>query len=130
LTRGEKPRDAAWTSLIPVETCRPHLRRLIVTPRGNPAATISPPAAAARAGGLLHLPLGLALAQRGALVVQLLAAGQADLDLDAAALEVDLQGDDRQALLGRLADHAGDLTLVEQQLAVALRLVIGVGAVT
>src|SRR5881396_1664507 len=23
LTRGEKPRDAAWTSLIPVETCRP-----------------------------------------------------------------------------------------------------------
>src|SRR5439155_17544563 len=24
-TRGEKPRDAAWTSLIPVETCRPPL---------------------------------------------------------------------------------------------------------
>src|SRR5206468_3870359 len=23
LTRGEKPRDAAWTSLIPVEACRP-----------------------------------------------------------------------------------------------------------
>src|SRR5881398_1567834 len=27
LTRGEKPRDAAWTSLIPVETCRPPVRR-------------------------------------------------------------------------------------------------------
>src|SRR5438876_9425572 len=24
LTRGEQPRDAAWTSLIPVEACRPH----------------------------------------------------------------------------------------------------------
>jgi hypothetical protein len=29
LTRGEKPRDAAWTSLIPVETFRPLVRSLI-----------------------------------------------------------------------------------------------------
>src|SRR6185295_2459550 len=95
----------------------------------NAAAWDSPPAAAAGTGGLLHLTLGLPLAQRGALVVQLLAAGQADLDLDPATLEVDLQRHDRQALLGRLAHDAGDLALVEQQLAVALGLVIGVGAV-
>src|SRR5437867_10694138 len=45
LTRGEKPRDAAWASLIPVETCRP----LLCRPRGSPPA---PPAGSRR---LVHL---------------------------------------------------------------------------
>src|SRR2546427_1546047 len=78
LTRGEKPRDAAWTSLIPVETCRPLLSR----PQGSPLA----PAAGSR--GLVHLAPDLALPNGRPLVVKLPAARQAELDLCATAPKV------------------------------------------
>src|SRR5581483_4316343 len=55
LTRGEKPRDAAWTSLIPVETCRPLLLpdRLVAvtTDRDAPPAPPCPSRDGLRAHG-------------------------------------------------------------------------------
>jgi hypothetical protein len=78
LTRGEKPRDAAWTSLIPVETCRP----LLCEPPGSPLA----PAAGSR--GLAHLAPDVTLANGRPLVVKLSAARHAELDLRATILEV------------------------------------------
>src|SRR5437868_4026576 len=66
----------------------------------------------------------LRLLLRLALVVQLLAAGDADLHLGAPLLEVQPQRDERVALLGSLAGELGDLALVQEQLARPLRLVV------
>src|SRR3954447_9274162 len=84
-------------------------------------------AAAAPRQRALHLALGLLLGQRLPLVVAALAAGQRNLDLGPAVLEVERdrhQGD--AALLG-LADETQDLGAVQQQLALAARLVVGPG---
>src|SRR5204862_8240545 len=67
LTRGEKPRDAAWTSLIPVETCRPLLSNTIfglLTARlvGGTASARTSARSLRRARRLVHLALHLALA--------------------------------------------------------------------
>ena len=80
------------------------------------------------ADGLLLLALGLAVGERVALVVGLLALGQPDLDLGAAVLEVERQRDQGVALVADLALDLGDLGLVEQQLAAAARRVVGPGA--
>src|SRR3954447_24602946 len=76
-----------------------------------------------------HRPLGfachLALADRLALVAPVLASGQRDLDLRHRPREVDPRRHDRQPALGRLADQPLDLALVEQELAVALGVVVG-----
>src|SRR5688572_14237069 len=56
---------------------------------------------------------------RLALVVGLLAAGQADLDLDPALLEVGPQGNDGVAPLGGLAPELQDLLLVKEKLPLA-----------
>src|SRR6185295_9584110 len=76
-----------------------------------------------------RLAIGLALLHRLALVVLLLAPGEADGHLDAAVLEVDAQRHERHPALDRLADQLANLALVQQQLAAAQRLVVGVAAV-
>src|SRR5262245_7064776 len=90
----------------------------------------SPLAAPSAARGAVHLPLDLSLAQRRPLVVELLATGRADLELGATLLEVDPQRNQGQAALGDLASEAADLASVEQQFAITLGIVIGVGAMT
>ncbi len=66
----------------------------------------------------LHLPLVVPVAKGLSLVVGGLALGQADLDLDLALLEVHLERDQGEALLGDLTGDPVDLTTVEEQLAV------------
>src|SRR5215207_7478274 len=84
--------------------------------RASPSST--------RAYRALHLALHLALLDRLALVADVLAARQRDLDLRARALEVEPRRHQRQPLLARLADQPLDLALVHQQLARALGLVV------
>jgi hypothetical protein len=61
--------------------------------------------------------LGVALANRLALIVQFLGARQRDRDLGDAIFEVQLQRHQRQAFRGRAADQFADFAFVEQQLA-------------
>src|SRR5215207_898242 len=84
--------------------------------RASPSST--------RAYRALHLALHLALLDRLALVADVLAARQRDLDLRARALEVEPRRHQRQSLLARLPDQPLDLALVHQQLARALGLVV------
>src|SRR5439155_22611326 len=90
----------------------------------------TPPARAARARDrsrcLVHLAALVALAEGGALVVQLLAASQAELDLGAPVLEVEPERDERQPALGDLAGQPADLLPV-QQLPVITVEFVGVG---
>ena len=67
--------------------------------------------------GPVDLALGIPLGGGLAFVVELFALAQADLDLDPAALEVDLQGDQGVAVLLDLAVEPHDLPLVHQQAA-------------
>src|SRR5204862_2176318 len=69
--------------------------------------------------GLPRLPLDVLALDRLALVVRLLPAREADLDLDLAVLEVGLQGHEGVALLAHLAAQLVDLAAVEEELAVA-----------
>lgn len=64
------------------------------------------------------------LLQRVALVVQLLAAADAEIDLDAPVLEEHLQRHERQSLRLGLQLEVEDLLRVHEQLALALRLVV------
>src|SRR5215204_4201248 len=77
---------------------------------------------------LRHRPVDLALhvaiLDRAALVVHVLALCQRQLHLRARALEVDPRGHDREALLGTRLHQALDLAPVQQQLPGALRLVV------
>src|SRR3954453_19633134 len=73
---------------------------------------------------LLHLALGLALADRLPLVMCLAAAGESELDLRVPVAEVQLQRDQREAALLGLAEEPLDLLLVQQQLALAPRGVV------
>src|SRR5262249_18944023 len=77
----------------------------------------------------VHLAAHLALAKRRALVVELLTTREPDLELRPAALEVEPERHQREPALGDLAGQALDLPLVEEQLAIPLRIVVGVGAV-
>ena len=70
--------------------------------------------------GSLHLPLRVAVGDRAPLVALVLAAAERDLELHLAVLEVELRGDERQALLAHLGVEAVDLAPLEQQLAVAI----------
>src|SRR5262249_38062092 len=68
-----------------------------------------------------------------ALVVDLLAARESDLDLHPAVLQIGLQGDDREAALGGPSPEALNLPLVEKQLAhavlgVVLEVAVAVGS--
>jgi hypothetical protein len=88
-------------------------------PAAGPGAGGAAPAA--RAG---HLALELALLDRPALVADVLAARQRDLDLRARPLEVHAGRDQGQPLLLGLADQPLDLALVHEELARPLRLVV------
>ena len=68
----------------------------------------------------LDLPLGVPVGDVAALVLPLLAAGQRELDLDAALLEVEPRRNQRQTLLAHLAPEIVDLVAMQEQLAVAL----------
>src|SRR5438105_5383770 len=70
----------------------------------------------------LHLTLRVAPGHILALVPKFLSAGQADLDLDVVAYQVHAQRHDRQSLCTHLGVEILDLSLVEQQLATAVRL--------
>src|SRR4051794_2678179 len=72
----------------------------------------------------LHLAFGLALADRLALVVDVLAAGEGDLDLGVWALEVHARRHDGETAFADPAGEAIDLLAVQQQLARAIRLVV------
>src|SRR3954453_5604426 len=76
-----------------------------------------------------RLPVGLAALDRLALVVVLLAFRKAHRHLHAAVLEIEPRRDQRHPLLDGLADQLSDLVAVEQQLAAAQRLVLGIAAV-
>ena len=72
--------------------------------------------------------IGFAPLDRLALVVFLLALGEADGHLHAAVLEVHPNGHEGHALLDRLANQLANLVPVQQQLARSQRLVVGVTA--
>src|SRR4051812_9372666 len=72
----------------------------------------------------LHVPLGLALLDRLALVEAVLAARERDLDLRVRAAEVDAGRDERQPALVRAAHEPLELAATDQQLAIALGLVV------
>src|SRR5205085_8098884 len=80
------------------------------------------------AEGALHVPLGIALFYRLALVITLPAEGEADLDLRHAAFEVHAEGDDREAALGHRAGPLLDLRAMHEQTARAARLVVLIAA--
>src|SRR5439155_221673 len=69
-----------------------------------------------------HVAPALALPQGLALVVDVLAAGQRDLDLGVRAREVDARGDEREPALRGTRGDAVELAPVQQQLARALGL--------
>src|SRR5204862_2613839 len=73
----------------------------------------------------LHVALGVTLGDVAALVALLLAAGDGQLELRAAVLEVQARRYERQALLLYLADQRFDLAPVQEQLPVAVGLVVG-----
>src|SRR6516162_8249382 len=75
-----------------------------------------------------RFPVGLTPLDRFALVVLLLALREAHSDLHAAILEIEAKGHERHPLLDRLANELADLLAVQQQLAPADRLVVGVAA--
>src|SRR6185312_2871070 len=85
----------------------------------------APSTAEARLQLAVDLTADVAIGERTALVDAFLAAGQRDLGLHAAVLEVQAQGDQRQALLRYARGELLDLVLVRQQLAVARGLVVG-----
>src|SRR5712692_9811978 len=89
----------------------------------------SPLAAPGAPSGAIHLAPDLALAQRRALVVQLLAAGEPDLELGSSILEVNAERDQCEPALGDLPGEPADLAAVQQQLAITLGIVIRVGPV-
>ncbi len=73
----------------------------------------------------LEIPVVLAFADRLALVVTALAAREREFDLGTAALEVELQRDQRETALGDAAREPRNLVLVEQQLALPQRRRVG-----
>src|SRR5262249_26556634 len=73
----------------------------------------------------LDLPPRVAGRDVAALVAQLLAARERELDLDAAAAEVEPRRDDREALLRDRRGQLLDLAPVEQELAWPVGIVVG-----
>src|SRR5882672_312526 len=83
------------------------------------------PSSAPRLQRSLHISVGLALRDVAALVSTLLAPGQRELDLRPPVLEVELRRNERQTPLGDLAGEGVDLFPVEEELAIAIRIVVG-----
>src|SRR5450432_2292851 len=95
-------------------------------PGHAPRPATQPSAAAGDVGELPgDVAAGVALGDVPAPVVELLAPGQADLDLGPPALvDVQPERDHRLALLLRLREELGQLGAVDEQLAGPLRLVV------
>src|SRR4051794_4969412 len=72
-------------------------------PRENPGDLSPPPHRA------IHVAPCVLLLEGIALVVELASAGDADLDLGHPVLEIDLERDERESLLGGLVDELVDL---------------------
>src|SRR2546427_3893692 len=83
------------------------------------------PSSAPRLQRSLHVSVGLALRDVAALVSTFLAPGQRELDLRPPVLEVELRRNERQTPLGDLAGEGVDFFPVEEELAVAIRIMIG-----
>src|SRR5262245_40184938 len=92
---------------------RPSRRRDRGGRRANRNGASLAPAALERA---LDLPLRVAVGDRPALVADVLAARERELDLHATVLEVEPRRDERQPLLAYLAVEAVELAPVEQEL--------------
>src|SRR5207342_3331404 len=89
-----------------------------------PGTGVSGGAAFALAQRPVDLAAGVAVGERAALVDALLALGEAQLDLHAAVCEVEGERHERHPPLRDLLPELGDLAPVEQELAVAQRLVV------
>src|SRR5262249_1418142 len=118
------------TSLIPVETCRPlHCGQYPASlPPWSHLSAASPLATTGAAGRAIHLTSDLALAECRSLVVEFLAASQANLELGSTPFEVDPEWDQRQPALGDFTREPADLAPPQQQLTIAFGIVIGVRA--
>jgi len=79
---------------------------------------------ATRLQGSLHLTVSLSLGDVAALVPLLLASRERELDFGTAVLEVELRGHERQAALRNLSGKRRELLLVQQELAVAIGIVV------
>jgi hypothetical protein len=73
----------------------------------------------------LHLAVGLAFRQVAPLVALLLTPRQRELDLHPPVLEVELRRDEREPALRDLSGERGDLLSVQEELSVAIRIVVG-----
>src|SRR6266705_246227 len=72
----------------------------------------------------LHLPVGLALGDVAPFVTLLLPAGERELDLHPAVPEIEPRRHERQPALAHLSIERLELLAVEQQLPVAVRVVV------
>ena len=72
----------------------------------------------------VDLPLGVLFGRVVALVIELFALGQRDLDLGQRTAEIDRQGNQRISVLPYLAEQAHDLALVHQQTAGPQRVLV------
>src|SRR5438132_1660521 len=88
------------------------------------AGAVRPPSARTRLERPLDLPVGLALGEVAALVAELLAARERELDLRAPVLEVQARRHERQPLLLHAAAETVDLAPVQEQLAIAVGIVV------
>lgn len=80
--------------------------------------------------GAFFLSAGFALRDGSALVVLTLAAGQTELELGVAALEVEPECDDGEAALGRAPQQPADLAAMQEELSRAARVeVVAAGGV-
>src|SRR5439155_21449198 len=109
---------------IPVETCRP----LLSSTRFFKSIPL-PRAAASGAGRLVHLATNLPLAESGALVVELFASRQPELDLGPAILEIEAERNQSKSLFADPSAEAIDLPLMKEELPIPLGIVVGVRAV-
>src|SRR5690606_4369512 len=125
--RGRGPAPGAHrTGQRTVASCAHHA---VGSGRRGEAARRAPEAPLAQAvavsHGALRLAVVLPLLERLALVVELLASADADLELGAAVEEVQAQRHDRDAALARPDGELVDLRVVQQQLGLAARRVGG-----
>src|SRR4051794_20214105 len=122
ITRPGSPQ--AWRSTARID--RPSRIGVVAVPslRARPSRSMS--AAALRVGELAgDLPSRVAIGDLAASVVSLLAPGQTELDLRSTlAGEVQAERDEREALRSGPAEELVDLGPPEEQLALALRLVV------
>src|SRR5262249_54471890 len=113
---GSSPSGSAGSRPAPSGRCRRSRRRSSGARARAPRLASSVPLLVA-AHGLAGPPVGLAVGDRRALVVQLLAAREAELDLGPAVLPVELGRHEGETALAQPPAQPVDLAPVEQELA-------------